>query len=78
MKITVARRKLGKYRAHGLAWQHSKTIEVDLRLTPRKELEILIHEAGHLVFPDMPEKHVERLGAIIAKVLWKEGYRKNL
>jgi hypothetical protein len=77
MKIIVARRKLGKERSYGLAWQHLKKIELDSRLTPRKELEIMVHEVSHLVFPKMVEEHVERLGKIVSKVLWQEGYRKN-
>lgn len=76
MKIQVSRRKLGKERAHGLAWQHLKKIEIDPRLTPKKELEILIHEAAHIVFPTMAEKDAEKLGVNIGRVLWKEGYRK--
>jgi hypothetical protein len=77
MKIIVARRKLGKERSCGLAWQHLNKIEIDTRLTPRKELEIMVHEVSHLVFPKMPEEDVERLGKIVSKVLWQQGYRKN-
>jgi hypothetical protein len=76
MKIKVVRRKLGKEKADGQAWHSDRLIEIDPRLTPKNELETIIHEATHIVFPEMSEADVTRHGEAVASVLWKEGFRK--
>jgi len=76
MKITVIRRKLGKEKADGQAWHSDRLIEIDPRLTPENELETIIHEVAHIVFPDMTEDDVIRLSVATKNVLWKDGFRK--
>lgn len=76
MKIQVIRRKLGKEKADGLAWESRRTIEIDPRLKPKRELEILIHESLHILFPGATEAEIQRAGLSVCNVLWKEGFRK--
>jgi len=74
MKIT--HKKLGRHKAWGLADKEAKTVELDIRLQGRKHLEIAIHEALHIVFPDMSETIVARTGRRLANVLWQLNYRR--
>ena len=72
--MKVIRRKLARERAWGLS--HSDgIIEIDERLKGRKLLEILIHEAMHILNPEMTENEVVRQSKALTKLLWREGYR---
>lgn len=77
MKIKVVRKKLGRQKALGQAWKDEKLVEIDPRLSPKRALEVLIHEVVHCVHPEMPEDAVDRTGMIVGNILWKEGYRKT-
>ncbi len=77
-KVKVIWRPLGKERAWGQATTDAARpiIEVDPRLSPRRELEVLVHEAIHICWPDKNEKEVDRAGKVISTVLWQENYRR--
>lgn len=77
-KVKVIWRPLGKERAWGQAYKDTArpVIEIDPRLSARRELEVLCHESIHVAFPDMPEKDVDRAGKVISDVLWQENYRR--
>jgi hypothetical protein len=77
-KVKVIWRPLGKERAWGQAETdpNHPTIEIDPRLSPRRELEVLVHEAIHICWPDKNEKDVDRAGKVISAVLWQENYRR--
>jgi hypothetical protein len=79
-KVKVIWRPLGKERAWGQATTDPAhpVIEVDPRLSPRRELEVLVHEAIHICWPDKGEKDVDRAGKLISSVLWQENYRRVL
>jgi hypothetical protein len=79
-KVKVIWRPLGKERAWGQATTDAArpVIEVDPRLSPRRELEVLVHEAIHICWPDKNEKDVDRAGKVISAVLWQENYRRVL
>jgi hypothetical protein len=79
-KVKVIWRPLGKERAWGQATTDPAhpVIEVDPRLSPRRELEVLVHEAIHICWPDKNEKDVDRAGKVISAVLWQENYRRIL
>jgi len=74
----VVYRKLGQERAWGQAWHDEKSplIEVDPRLGSRRQMEVLIHEASHLIQPELPEAKIDAIGKYICDVLWKQNYRK--
>lgn len=72
--MKVVKRKLARQKAYGLA--HSDgIIEIDERLKGRKLLEILIHEAMHILNPVMEEEEVIKQSKALTKLLWKQGYR---
>lgn len=74
--MKVVYRKLGKEKAWGQAHIDSNTIEIDPRLKGRKKMEILIHEAIHLLNPEMSETKVLEQGRKIANLLWKQNFRQ--
>jgi hypothetical protein len=62
-------------------------VEVDTRLSPRRQLEVFVHEATHIALPsltDRPtkaeckkgEQEVDRIGKVISDILWRANYRK--
>lgn len=74
--MKVVYRKLGKERADGQALIESNTIEIDPRLKGRRKMEILIHEAIHILNPEMSETKVLEQGRRIANLLWKQHFRQ--
>ena len=42
----------------------------------RESLEIILHEALHACFPDLPEGDIEPTALDISKFLWRLGFRK--
>lgn len=51
-------------------------IVIDKNQTPLNILDTEIHEFIHMQYPDIPEESVLKMGARIARFLWKLGYRK--
>jgi hypothetical protein len=74
--MKVVSKKLGREKAWGSALLDEKIIEIDPRLTGRKHLEILIHEALHILNPDWSEKEVIKQSKKLTHLLWKQHYRK--
>jgi hypothetical protein len=76
----VVWRKLGKERAWGQATcdPSHPTIEIDPRLSPKRELEVLCHEQLHLSLPDLSESQIDRLGKEMSRTLWSQNYRRVL
>lgn len=72
-KIKIIRRKLGREKIWGQAHDH---IELDSRLKGKKELEIILHEAMHILFPEQEEEEVIKKSILLTNTLWYEGYRK--
>lgn len=85
-KPRIIERKLGKEQAWGIATHNdidrrkSPTIEVDPRLSPRRQIEVFCHEALHIALPDLVgeagEREIDRLGKAVADVLWRANYRR--
>jgi hypothetical protein len=75
VKIKVIYKKLGREQAHGIA-ESDGIIYIDPRLRGRKEMEILIHEAYHLLQPEAEEDEVIEKSVTLTKLLWRLGYRK--
>lgn len=75
-KITVVNRKLGKHKAYGLAYTDSNEIHLDTRMGAKKHLNISVHEALHVIFPDWSENKVTQTANKISKFLWEQNYRK--
>jgi hypothetical protein len=74
--MKVVYRKLGKERADGQALIEDGIIEIDPRLKGRRKMEVLIHEAIHLLNPEFSETKVIEQGRKIANLLWKQHFRQ--
>lgn len=74
--IKVIRKKLGKARLWGEADYEDDSIVLDPRLNGKKELEIIIHEAIHILRKDVTEEETERISIALTHLLWDEGFRK--
>lgn len=61
----------------GLAFPHEWRIEIDPALDDKTLLDIAIHEAAHVVLPDLDEGQVDRLGRHAADLLWRMGFRRT-
>jgi hypothetical protein len=73
-KIKVVYQKLGRERAYGIA--DDDTVYVDPRLTGKKQLEIIVHESLHVLWPEADEEEIERKAIILTNTLWYEHYRR--
>ncbi len=74
--MKVQYRKLGREKAYGQAHIGENTIEIDTRLNKRKHLEIMIHEALHILNPEFSETKILNQSKKLARVLWEQKYRK--
>lgn len=75
MDIKVKYKKVGREKIWAQA-VGKKTIEIDPRAIGKKELELLIHEALHLIYPEQTEEMIEANAITLTQLLWKIGYRK--
>lgn len=69
--------KLGKLKLWGQAHFDKFTIELDYRLKGKKHLEILLHEASHLRYPQFTEEEITEMAIYYTNILWKESYRRT-
>lgn len=74
--IRIVDKKLRRRNALGMAHPDTRTIEIDPRLEPQKRLEIMLHEAMHIVFEFMDEATVDASAKELADVLWRDGWRR--
>lgn len=74
--MKVVHKKLGRQGARGQAHCDEGLIEIDPRLQKKEYLEILIHEALHLLYPSLSETKIIQHSKKLATVLWKQGFRK--
>jgi predicted metallopeptidase len=73
--IKVVFRKLGKEKAHGLAYKEERTIHVDERLKGIEKLDVIIHEIIHIQQPNWGEARVEGNARELARILWDNNLR---
>ena len=69
-------KKLGREKLWGEAYLEDNSIVLDIRLKGKKHLEILTHEALHILLPGANEDEIVRISTILTKVLWSENYRR--
>ena len=72
----VVYKRLGRRKAYGLVEDGDDIIYIDPRLKGRKQLEILIHEALHILRPESSEEDVINDSVELTKMLWKQGFRR--
>ena len=80
-RINVKERPLGREKAVGLAHydfygKNLNLIEIDPRQTSKDYLDTLIHESMHIIFPDMSETEVVKHSSRLARLIWRQGYRR--
>ena len=73
-RIKIEYRKLGREKA--LGYTDSTDVVVDSRLKGKKQLEIILHECLHYLYPEASEEEVITKSVKLTKTLWYEGYRK--
>jgi len=61
----------------GRAFPDEWRIELDPALHDKTLLDIAVHEAAHVVIPDLDETAVDRLGKHVADLLWRLGFRRE-
>jgi len=61
----------------GLAYQRTGRIIIDPRQCEDDYLDTLVHELIHVGAPELSERKTIKLAGVIAKNLWKQGYRKK-
>ena len=76
MKIKIIYKKLGRERLWGEANLDDNSIVLDIRLKGKKHLEILTHEALHILLPGANEDEIVRISTALTKILWSENYRR--
>lgn len=85
-KPKIVERKLGREQAWGQAFPYgtetssTPQIEIDPRLSARRHLEVMCHEALHIALPKLEgkkgEAEIDRIGKVVADALWRGSYRK--
>ena len=77
--VIIQNRKLGKHQARGLylAGKTKSLIEIDPRLGGEEELDTVIHEALHHVFPYLDEDAVDKGATDMARIVWIYGFRNR-
>lgn len=76
----VVYKKLRRRKALGIVEDGDDIIYIDPRLKGRKHLEILIHEAMHVLWPHIVKNHEEdeviMVSTELTRMLWSEGFRR--
>jgi len=61
----------------GMAYPQEWRIELDPALSDQALLDIAIHEAIHVVAPDLSEEATDRIGRHCGELLWRLGFRRE-
>ena len=72
----VIEKKLGRERAMGEAIFGENEICIDPRQSSKDYLDTLTHEAMHLALPELNEEAITTSATFVARILWRQGYRK--
>jgi len=57
--------------------ENDPRIYINPHLTPKSELNTIIHELGHAFFWDKPEKEIYKYANAVAAFLYRQGWRKK-
>lgn len=75
--IRITERKLGKHKAVGqVTFGKVPHIEIDPRQKAADRLDTVIHECVHIIWPELAEEDVIKVGNRISSVLWADGWRR--
>jgi len=70
----VIRKKLGRHKAHGRAFENGP-IEIDERLSGKQKFECLAHEFMHTYHWSIPESEVRSFSRKLTVFMFKNGAR---
>lgn len=73
---SITHKKLGRFKAHGLAYCDDGNICIEERLRGQRHLYVLVHEIVHIQNPTWSEIKVEGHSKEMADLLWEQGYRR--
>lgn len=74
--IRVIERKLGRERNWAQHISGLGIIEIDPRQSSKKFLNSLIHELMHELRPELTDRQVRRVAAVLTDIIWKKNYRR--
>lgn len=74
--IKIKHAKLKRENAWGFCYKGDNIIEVDPRHKEKYHLGVVIHEAYHEIFPELPEYKVLKAERRMRDTLWEYGYRR--
>jgi hypothetical protein len=61
---------------YGLANQKDFEIEINKNQDSRELANTYLHESLHCYLPDLNERNIEKMAALLTDGLWKLGYRR--
>jgi len=76
MKIKVVEKKMGRKKLWGQAHFDRGEIDIDPRLKGKKHLEILLHEALHIIYQSEDEDRIVKDSIALTNLIWEQSYRR--
>jgi hypothetical protein len=73
--IAIIRRKLGREKADGLTLGDGR-VYIDLRQSGVDEMDTIVHELLHDVFPHLSEEAVAEAAGVISRSMWRDKWRR--
>ena len=73
--IAIIRRKLGREKADGMTLGDGR-VYIDPRQSGVDEMDTIIHELLHDVFPHLSEEAVAEAAGTISRSMWKDKWRR--
>ena len=73
--IAIIRRKLGREKADGMTLGDGR-VYIDPRQSGVDEMDTIIHELLHDVFPHLSEEAVADAAGVISRSMWRDKWRR--
>jgi hypothetical protein len=73
--IAIIRRKLGREKADGMTLGDGR-VYIDPRQSGVDEMDTIIHELLHDVFPHLSEEAVAEAAGVISRSMWRDKWRR--
>ena len=75
-KIKLEDKRLGREKAHGLAFHGESKIQIDPTQCSKMRLDTVLHEGIHILDPNLSELKVRAYANRLAELLWKDRWRR--
>jgi hypothetical protein len=73
--IAIIRRKLGREKADGMTLGDGR-VYIDPRQSGVDEMDTIVHELLHDVFPHLSEEAVAEAAGVISRSMWRDKWRR--